>query len=49
MEHLWELPRSLALLLSTDDAVILAESLEALVMVLEGLREETKPLALEIS
>ena len=36
-------------LVFADDAVIFAESLEVLMMVLEALHEETKPLGLQVS
>ncbi len=36
-------------LVFADDSVILAESLEVLVMALEAIHEEVKPLGLEVS
>ena len=45
MEHLLVIPRSLTLFLP----VLLAESLEVLVMALEVLHEEAKPLGLQVS
>ena len=48
VEHLLATPRSL-ILCFVDDAVISAESLEVLMMALEALHEEAKPLELQVS
>ncbi|KAG0724998.1 Polycomb protein suz12-A [Chionoecetes opilio] len=48
VEHPSVIPRSLILFFA-NDAVIFAESLEVLVMALEALHEEAKPLGLEVS